>query len=121
MNHGTLLMLLGFGRNPSATGGELQKFRYTEMMSRLRSLNDRHQITLPPSVLREAGVGEGTYFAIHAEAGRIVLEPREVSDKGLAEEDWALLDRLVRRQIKSGQLTRYASAKNARKHLDRFG
>ena len=89
-------------------------------MSRLRSLNDRRQITLPPAVLREAGVEEGAYFAIHAERGRIVLEPRQVSDKGLAKEDWALLDRVVKRQIKAGQATRYASPREARKHLDRF-
>jgi bifunctional DNA-binding transcriptional regulator/antitoxin component of YhaV-PrlF toxin-antitoxin module len=89
-------------------------------MSYLRGMNDRRQITLPPSVLREVGVGEGAYFTIHAEAGRIVLQPREISEKTLGKEDWDLLDQLVKRQAKTGQSTRYKSAKDARRHLDRF-
>ena len=89
-------------------------------MSYLRGINDRRQITIPPSVLREVGVGDGAYFTIHAESGRIVLEPREISGKGLAKEDWKLLDQFVKKQTKSGQATRYESPSDARKHLDRF-
>lgn len=93
-------------------------------MSYLRGINDRRQITLPPSVLREVGAGDGAYFTIHAESGRIVLEPREISERGLGAEDWKLLDRFVARQTKpgqkSGQSTKYKSPKAARKHLDRF-
>ncbi len=89
-------------------------------VDRIRAINDRRQITLPPSVLQELGVGEGAYFAIHTEKGRIVLEPRAISDKGLGADEWALLGRMVKRQVKAGEVTTYQSPKAARKHLDRF-
>lgn len=89
-------------------------------MKYLRAMNERHQVTLPRHILREAGISEGAYFSIRAEGRRILLEPQELPQAGLKEEDWALLDDFVRRQVRNKALTRYRNPREAAKHLDRF-
>lgn len=88
-------------------------------MAKLRRISDRNQITLPPSVLRDAGVGPGELFSIEARDGMIILEPKRLADDTLAPEDWAALDKLVRRQTKAKEFTEYSSPFEARKHLRR--
>ena len=89
-------------------------------MATLRRISYRNQITLPPSVLREAGMGYGSLVEIEARDGKIILEPKEVREKGLAPEDWEAMDRLVRRQVKAGEYTEYASPQEAKKHFKRL-
>ena len=89
-------------------------------MSRLLRISDRHQITLPPRVLRDAGVAEGSYLSVEAKNGKIILEPQRLEDKELSEKDAELLDQLVKRELKAGRFARYPSPKAARKHLERF-
>ena len=88
-------------------------------MPKLRRLNDRNQITLPPSVLREAGVGHGALFSIDARDGKIILVPKKVVDDDYTQAELDALDRLVKRQLKAGAYTEYASPKEALKHLRR--
>lgn len=88
-------------------------------MAKLRRISDRNQITLPPSVLRDAGVGPGELFSIEARDGVIILEPKRLADDALAPEDWSALDKLVRRQTKAKDFTEYSSPFEARKHLRR--
>ena len=89
-------------------------------MPRLLRVSDRHQITLPPMVLREAGIAEGAYLSVEAKDGRIILEPKRLEDQELGEKDIELLDRLVKRERKAGRSTEYPNPKAARKHLERF-
>jgi hypothetical protein len=86
-------------------------------MRYLRRISDRHQITIPPGLMAEAGIPEGALFSIIAEGGRLILEPREVSEKGLDREDWEEMGRLVRRQEAAGRYTEYPDAAGAQKHL----
>lgn len=88
-------------------------------MAKLRRISDRNQITLPPSVLRDAGVGPGELFSIEARDGKIILEPKRLADAAFAPEDWSALDKLVRRQVKSREFVEYSSPLAARKHLRR--
>jgi len=89
-------------------------------MARLLRVSDRHQITLPPMILRDAGISEGTYLSVVAKNGKIILEPKRLEDNPLAERDIELLDRLVKRELKAGRFTQYPNPKAARKHLERF-
>ena len=88
-------------------------------MATLRRISYRNQLTLPPSVLREAGLGYGSLVAIEARDGKIILEPKEVRERDLAPEDWDALDRLVRRQVKAGEYTEYPDPGKAKKHFQR--
>ena len=85
-------------------------------MPKLLRVSDRHQITIPPSVLRDAGLTSGSYVAIEARGGKIVLEPRKV-EEGLAPEDWVKLDHLVGKQVRGRRYTEYPDAKRAKEHL----
>ena len=88
-------------------------------MAKLRRISERNQITLPPSVLRDAGVGPGELFSIEARDGKIILEPKRLADEDLAPEDWSALDKLVRRQIKAREFVDYSGPLAARTHLRR--
>ena len=86
-------------------------------MASLRRISERNQITLPPSVLKKAGLEPGALLAIEARDGKIILEPMRVVDKDLAAEDWEAMDKLVRRQTTAGAFSEYASPREAKKHL----
>ena len=86
-------------------------------MRKLLRVSDRHQITLPPAVLKDAGVGEGSYLEIRVREGKIVLEPTELSEKPLSAQDWEKLDQLVKKQVRNRQYSEYSSPKEAKKHL----
>lgn len=89
-------------------------------MARLLRVSDRHQITLPPMVLRDLGISEGAYLSVEARNGKIILEPKRLEGDPLAEKDIELLDKLVNRERKAGRFTRYPNPKAARAHLKRF-
>lgn len=89
-------------------------------MARLLRVSDRHQITLPPMVLRDVGISQGAYLSVTAKNGQIILEPARLEDDPLAEKDMELLDKLVKRELKTGRFTRYPNPMAARKHLERF-
>ena len=89
-------------------------------MARLLRVSDRHQITLPPMVLRDSGISAGAYLSVEAKNGKIILEPKRLEDNELAEPDIELLDQLVKRELKAGRFTQYPNPKAARKHLKRF-
>ena len=89
-------------------------------MSYLRRISDRHQVTIPPSLLAEAGIPEGAMVSIVAENGRIVLEPREIAEKDLSKEDWDELERLFKKQEDSGRYTDYLDPESAKKHFKKL-
>lgn len=89
-------------------------------MARLLRVSERHQITLPPMVLRDIGIAEGAYLSVEAKDGKIILVPKRLEDEPIAEKDVELLDKLVRRERKAGRFTEYPNPKAARKHLERF-
>lgn len=89
-------------------------------MPYLRRISDRHQVTIPPSLLDKAGIQEGALVSIEAEEGRIILEPRAVAGLDLGAEDWDALDRLVQRQVVSKEFAEYPDAAGAKKHLRRL-
>lgn len=89
-------------------------------MTTMRRLNERRQITIPAGLLRDAGLPEGGLYSIEARDGRIVLEPKEIGDKELADKDWAVLERFIGKQIESRQWTRYADPREAKKHFKRL-
>lgn len=89
-------------------------------MPYLRRISGRHQITIPPDLLSEAGIAEGGLVSIVAEGGRIILEPRKLADPELEKEDWAALDSLVAEQLAAGQYTEYPDPVSARKHLKKL-
>jgi bifunctional DNA-binding transcriptional regulator/antitoxin component of YhaV-PrlF toxin-antitoxin module len=86
-------------------------------MKVLRQVNSRNQITLPPKVLKRARICAGDYIEIVGEEGRVVLRPTEISDKGLSDEDWDKLERLVKREIAAGAARDYDSVEKAKGHL----
>lgn len=88
-------------------------------MAALRKINERNQITLPPSVLRDAGVARGAFLSIEVRDGTIVLEQKRLADADFVKEDWDALDRLVRAETRGRRFTEYANPKSARAHLRR--
>ena len=86
-------------------------------MPKLLRVSYRHQITIPPSIMKDAGLSEGSYVAIEAHGGKIILEPKEVAEKDFSQEDWNRLDKLVHSQTRSGQYKEYPSPKEAKKHF----
>ena len=86
-------------------------------MPKLLRVSDRHQITIPPSVMRDAGLTEGSYVAIEARGGKIILEPKALSETELGREDWDKIDRLVEKQLRSKSYSDYADPKEAKKHF----
>ena len=88
-------------------------------MATLRRISYRNQITLPPSVLREAGVGYGSLLSIDARDGKIILEPKEIVSKDFSGEDWEAMDRLVHAQVKAGEFREYAGPRQAKRHIRR--
>ena len=90
-------------------------------MNYLRRISDRNQLTIPPSVLKDAGVNEPhALFTVEAQNGRIVLEPKKVSTQDLSVEDWDKMDRLVKKQVSGKHYTQYDSPQKAKKHLSRY-
>ena len=89
-------------------------------MSYLRRISQRNQITIPPSLLSQAGIPEGSMVSIVAESGRIILEPRQVEEKDLSKEDWGALEGLVRRQEASGRYADYPDPESAKKHFKKL-
>ena len=89
-------------------------------MARLLRVSDRHQITIPPMVLRDLGISEGAYLSVEARNGKIILEPKRLENDPLAENDIELLDKLVKRELKAGRFAQYPNPKAARAHLKRF-
>lgn len=89
-------------------------------MARLLRVSGRHQITLPPMVLRDVGISEGAYLSVTAKNGKIILEPKRLEAEPLAEKDVELLDKLVKRELKAGRFAQFPDPKAARKHLERF-
>lgn len=89
-------------------------------MAALRKINERNQITLPPDLMRDAGMAQGTLVAVAARDGKIILEPKRLADDDLLnEEDWAALDRHVKREVKAGRYTDFADTAAFRAHLRR--
>ena len=88
-------------------------------MATLRRISDRNQITLPPLIMKEAGITYGSIVEIEARDGKIILEPREIKEKDLGKEDWDAMDRLVRRQVKRGEYVEYPDPHAAKKHFSR--
>jgi AbrB family looped-hinge helix DNA binding protein len=86
-------------------------------MNKLLRVSDRHQITLPPSVMKDAGIAPGSYLEVRAGEGKIVLQPKKLADDGLSGAEWSKIDKLVKRQVRSKRYTEYAGPKEARKHL----
>jgi hypothetical protein len=89
-------------------------------MRYLRRVSGRHQITIPPSLMAEAGIPDGGLVSIVAEGGRLILEPREVSDKELEREDWDKIEKLVSREEAAGRYTEYPDPASAKKHLKKL-
>lgn len=85
----------------------------------LRKLNQRNQITLPQSVIKQLGVHEGDFFYVHYENKRVVLNPVAITEKGetLATDEWEKLEAHVAEQTKNKEYTEYANLAEARKHL----
>lgn len=86
-------------------------------MSKLLRVSDRHQITIPPAAMRDAGLTEGSYLSVRAEKGKLILEPVAVERDGWAAGDWDKLDALVASQKRAGKFREYSSPKEAKKHL----
>ncbi|MBI3552728.1 MAG: AbrB/MazE/SpoVT family DNA-binding domain-containing protein [Elusimicrobia bacterium] len=86
-------------------------------MGKLLRVSDRHQITIPPSVLRDAGLTEGSYVAIEARGGKIILEPRDLSGKEFSAEDWDKMDGLVAKQVRGKKYSEYPDPRRAKEHL----
>ncbi|MFA6315994.1 MAG: AbrB/MazE/SpoVT family DNA-binding domain-containing protein [Elusimicrobiota bacterium] len=89
-------------------------------MSYLRRISERHQVTIPPSLLDAAGIPEGALVSIIAEPGRIILEPRQILQKDLSDEDWKALDSLVKDQLNQGKYEECPDPRSAKKHLRRL-
>lgn len=89
-------------------------------MAILRRLNERRQITIPASLIRDAGLPEGGLYSVQVEEGRIVLEPKELKDRELEKEDWKALEALVAEQVRKGHFTEYPSPRAAKRHLKRI-
>ena len=89
-------------------------------MRYLRRISDRHQITIPPSLMTEAGIPEGGLVSIVAEGGRLILEPRELAGKELAKEDWDKIEKLVRKQEAAGQYEEYPDPSAAKGYFKKL-
>ncbi|MBI5631059.1 MAG: AbrB/MazE/SpoVT family DNA-binding domain-containing protein [Elusimicrobia bacterium] len=89
-------------------------------MAYLRKISERNQITIPPSLLKIAGISEGDLVALEAHDGKITLERRQVVEKDFAAKDWEALDELVRGQIRKKQYTQYSNPQEAETHLKRL-
>ena len=83
----------------------------------LRQLKKRNQLTLPSAILKRIGIREGDYVAIEDRDGRIILNPREVEERGLDEAEWERLDRLVKEQRAKKQYKQFADFDGAIKSL----
>ena len=89
-------------------------------MASLRKINERNQVTLSPDVLRDAGMEPGSLLSIEARDGKIVLERRTLAEDDFSEADWAAMDKLVKRQVKTGKYAEYSNPADARRHLRRL-
>ena len=86
-------------------------------MKVLRQVNSRNQITLPPRVMKQARIRPGDYVEIVGEEGEVVVRPMTISEKGLSDEDWDKLERLVKKQVAAGAVREYDSVARAKRHL----
>lgn len=85
----------------------------------LRKLNQRNQITLPQSIVKNMGVSEGDFLYIYAEKERIILKPVAITEKDefLTPDEWEKLEAHVAEQTKNKEYTEYANLAEAKKHL----
>lgn len=89
-------------------------------MPYLRRISERHQVTIPPILLKQAGVSEGTLFSINRDRNRIILEPIELTSKDWTKEDWDQMDKLLKKQLQAKEFREYPNPQEAKKHLTRF-
>lgn len=82
-----------------------------------RRLNERNQITLPPDILEAVGADKGDLFEISAQAGKIILQPKDVAPKTYPDADWEGLQSVLREQTARGEYTEYGSPRTAKAHL----
>ncbi|MBI2345384.1 MAG: AbrB/MazE/SpoVT family DNA-binding domain-containing protein [Deltaproteobacteria bacterium] len=82
-----------------------------------RRLNERRQITIPPSVLEATGAEEGDLFEIRAKGTHILLMPKRIEEKDYPEDAWGALKQLVQEQVVKGEYTEYRTAAAAKRHL----
>lgn len=82
-----------------------------------RKLNERNQITLPADLLDTIGIEKGDFFEITAEAGKIILQPRQMTAKPYPDADWAALQLHIHEQTARGEYTEYSTPAAAKKHL----
>lgn len=85
----------------------------------LRKLNQRNQITLPQSVIKQLGVHEGDFFYVHYENKRVILNPVAITEKGetFTPDEWEKLEAHVSAQTKNKEYTEYTNLPEAKKHL----
>ena len=86
-------------------------------MRKLLRVSERHQITLPPQILKDAGVAEGAYLEIEARDGKIILEPKNLESETFSADDWKKLDELVSHQVKARRYAEYPDPRSAKRHL----
>ena len=85
-------------------------------MALLRKVNDRNQITIPPHLLKKLGVNAGDFVEIETKNHVIELRPKVVEDR-FSKSEWALLETLVKKQVKKKEYKDYKGSAAARSHL----
>lgn len=82
----------------------------------LRHINKRNQITIPPEVLKTAGVHPGDYLEVTSKDGVIILIPKDIEDKSLTNKEWDKLEEKVKTQQEKKEYTSYTDIEEAKKH-----
>ena len=80
----------------------------------VRQLTERNTITIPKAALKIVHAKPGDFFEITGETHRIVLTPKVLEDP-FTDEEWVKLRKLAKQPG-----TRYLSAREAKRHLDRL-
>lgn len=83
----------------------------------LRQMNAKRQITLPPSVLEEAGMEEVSLFDVISERGKIVLFPKQLKDTASEEYDWEALKRFVTGEKRKGKVLHFKDPEKAIQYI----
>lgn len=93
--------------------------RGTEQGTAMTSVSVRGQ-TIIPKLLRQAcRIHEGDLIQWHRQGSRLFVERvvlRPAQEETLSATEWDALDRLVARQRKHGEVTRYTSLQGAKAH-----
>ena len=79
-----------------------------------------NQITIPRAAVRSAGIQAGDVLEISIEGKQILLRPVRNPRPELSTDDWARLERQVRREVKAGNYQDYTTGAEARRHLRRL-